>query len=135
MGTDPKQIITENTTLYFVRETKARVTTYTDRSAPGITTTEGAAMIAAAWDPADPVIVHASTIRGAELTTSQEEDKSAFLLALDGAKAKSSTERITLCSDSHSPLKATQSGEHDAVHSSDWATGKATPSASEFQVI
>ncbi len=94
MGTDPKQIITENTTLHVVRETKARVTTYTDRSAPGITTTEGAAMIAAAWDPTDPVIIHAPTIREAELTTSQEKDKSAFPLALDRAKANSSMEWI-----------------------------------------
>ncbi len=40
-------------------------------------------MVATTGDPADPVIIHKSKARGAELTSSYEEEKVALLLALD----------------------------------------------------
>ncbi len=39
-------------------------------------------MVTIVGDPADPVIIHASKARGAELTSSDEEEKAALLLAL-----------------------------------------------------
>ncbi len=70
-------------------------------------------MVATTGDPADPVITHTSKARGAELTSSYEEEKAALLLALDWAKANCPTERISICFDSQSLLKAIQSGAHD----------------------
>ncbi len=70
-------------------------------------------MIGAVGNPPDPVIIHTSKIRGAELTSSYEEEKAAFLLALDWARANCSTESISICSESQSLLKAIQSGAHD----------------------
>ncbi len=61
----------------------ATVTIYTDGSATGGTTASGAAMVATTGDPADPVIIHTSIVRGAELTSSYEEEKAALLLALE----------------------------------------------------
>ncbi len=61
---------------------KAHVTIYTDGSATGGTTTGSAAMVAIVGDPADPVIIHTSKARGAELT-SYEDEKSTQPLALD----------------------------------------------------
>ncbi len=40
-------------------------------------------MVATTVDPADPVIIHTSKARGAELTSSYEEEKAALPLALD----------------------------------------------------
>ncbi len=70
-------------------------------------------MVATTGDPADPVITHTSKARGAELTSSYEEEIAALILALDWARANCPTERISICSDSQSILKATQSGAHD----------------------
>ncbi len=70
-------------------------------------------MVATVGDPADPVIIYKSKARGAELTSSYEEEKAALLLALDWARAKCPTERISICSDSQSLLKAIRSGAHD----------------------
>ncbi len=70
-------------------------------------------MLATVGDPADPVIIHTSKARGAGLTSSYEEEKAALLLALDWARANCHTERISICSDSPSLLKAIQSGAHD----------------------
>ncbi len=69
-------------------------------------------MVATVGDPADPVIIHTSNARGAELT-SCEEEKAALLLALDWARANCPTEHISLCSDSQYLFKAIQSGAHD----------------------
>ncbi len=44
-------------------------------------------MVAAVGDPADPVIIHTSKARGAELTSSYEEEKAALRLALDWVRA------------------------------------------------
>ncbi len=44
-------------------------------------------MVATTGDPADPVIIHTSKARAAELTSSYEEEKAALLLALDWARA------------------------------------------------
>ncbi len=107
------QANTANLSLQFIRETKAPVTIYTDGSATGGTTAGGSAMLATVGDPADPVIIHTSKARGAELTPSYEEEKAALLLALDWARANCPTERISICSDSQSLLKAIQSGAHD----------------------
>ncbi len=70
-------------------------------------------MVATTGDPADPVIIHTSKARGAELTSSCEEEKAALLLALDWARANCPTECISICSDSQSLLKAIQSGAND----------------------
>ncbi len=51
-------------------------------------------MVATTGDPADPLIIHTSKARGAELTSSYEEEKAALLLALDWARANCPTERI-----------------------------------------
>ncbi len=70
-------------------------------------------MLAAEEEPADPVIIHTSNARGAELTSSYEEEKATLLLALDWARANCPTGRISICSDSQSLLKAIQSSAHD----------------------
>ncbi len=70
-------------------------------------------MVDTTGDPADPVIIHTSKARGAELTSSYEEEKAVLLLALDRARANCPTDRIPICSDSQSLLKAIQSGAHD----------------------
>ncbi len=70
-------------------------------------------MVATTGDPADSVIIHTSKARGAELTSSYEEEKGILLLALDWTRANCPTERISICSDSQSLLKAIQSGAHD----------------------
>ncbi len=59
------------------------------------------------------MIIHKSKARGAELTSSYEEEKATLLLALNWARANCPTERISICSDSQPLLKATQSGAHD----------------------
>ncbi len=41
----------------------------------GGTTAGGGAMVATVGDPADPVIIHTSNVREAELTSSHEEEK------------------------------------------------------------
>ncbi len=61
-------------------------------------------MVATVGDPADPVIIHTSKARGAELTSSYEEEKAALFLALDWARANCPTERISIFSDSQSLL-------------------------------
>ncbi len=74
---------------------KAYVAIYTDGSAAGGTTAGGTAMVATTGDLADPVIIHRSKARGAELTSSSyEEEKAALLLALDWARVNCPTERI-----------------------------------------
>ncbi len=70
-------------------------------------------MVATTGDPTDPEIIHTSKARGAELTSSYEEEKAALLLALEWARANCPTERISICSDSQSLLKAIQSAAHD----------------------
>ncbi len=70
-------------------------------------------MGATVGDPPDSVLIHTSKARGAELTSSYEEEKAALLLALDWARAKCPTERISICSDSQPLLTAIQSGAHD----------------------
>ncbi len=45
------------------------------------------AMVATVGDPADTVIIHTSKVRGAELTSSYEEEKAALPLALGWARA------------------------------------------------
>ncbi len=58
----------------------------------GETTAGGAAMAATVGDSADPVIIHTSKVRGAELTSSSyEEEKAALLLALGWARANCPT--------------------------------------------
>ncbi len=84
----------------------AHVTINTDGSTIGGTTAGFAAMVATVGDPADPVIIHASKARGAKLTSFYEEEKAALLLALDWARANCPSERISICSDSQSVLKA-----------------------------
>ncbi len=84
-----------------------------DRSATDGSSAGAAAMVATLGNPADPVIIHTSKTRGAELTSSYEEEKATLLLALDWARANCPTERISICSDSQSLLKAIQSGAHD----------------------
>ncbi len=69
-------------------------------------------MVATVGDPADPVITQTSKARGAELTSSYEEEKAALLLALEWARANCPTERMSICSDSQSLLKDIQSGAH-----------------------
>ncbi len=44
-------------------------------------------MVATVEDPANPVIIHTSNARAAELASSYEEEKAALLRALDWAKA------------------------------------------------
>ncbi len=61
----------------------------------------------------DPAIIPESKIRGAELTSSYEEEKAAILLALDWTRTNCPTKRISICSDIQSLLKAIQSGAHD----------------------
>ncbi len=70
-------------------------------------------MVATVVDLANPLIIHMSKARGAELTSSYEEEKAALLLALDWARANCPTERISICSDSQSLLKAIQSCAQD----------------------
>ncbi len=96
------------TSCFFVDDT-----IYTDGSATGGTTAGGAAMVATVGDPTDPVVIHTPKARGSELTSFYEEEKAALLLALDWARANCPTERIAICSDSQSLLKAVQSGAHD----------------------
>ncbi len=57
-------------------------------------------MEATTGDPADPVIIHTSKVRVAELTSSYEEEKASLLLALDWAAANCPTERISICTNS-----------------------------------
>ncbi len=70
-------------------------------------------MVATVGDPTDPVITHTPKALGSELTSFYEEEKAAVLLALDWTRANCPTERIAICSDSQSLLKAIQSGAHD----------------------
>ncbi len=51
-------------------------------------------MVAIAGDPADPVVIHTSKARGAELKSFYEEEKAAVLLGLDSPRANCPTERI-----------------------------------------
>ncbi len=67
----------------------------------------GAAMVTTVGDPADPVIIHTSKIRGA-----YEEQKAALLLALSWARANCPTECISIYSDSQALLKDIHSGAH-----------------------
>ncbi len=82
-------------------------------------------MVATVGDPADPVIMHTSKVRGAELPSSYEEEKAALLLALDWAWANCPTERISIYSDSQSIHKAIQA---PSLFASSWTTGKANHS-------
>ncbi len=59
------------------------------------------------------MIIHTSNSRGAELTSSYEEEKDALLLAFHWPMAKCPTESISICSDSQSLLIAIHSGAHD----------------------
>ncbi len=79
--------MTANLSLQLIRETKAHVTIYTDGSATRGTIVGGTAMVATVGDTADPVSIHTSKARGAELTSSYEEEKAALLQALDWARA------------------------------------------------
>ncbi len=67
-------------------------------------------MVATTGDPADPMIIHTSIARGAELTSSNEEEKAALLLSLYWTRANCPTERISICSDSQFLLKASPTG-------------------------
>ncbi len=78
-------------------------------------------MVATVGDPADPVIIHTSKVRGAELTSSYEEEKAALLLALDWAWANCPTERISICSDSQSIHKA--AGQQERPTILNWVPG------------
>ncbi len=71
-------------------------------------------MVATVGDPADPVIIHTFKARGGQRASSDEKEKVALVLALGWARANCPTERISICSDSQSLLKAVQGGEHDA---------------------
>ncbi len=70
-------------------------------------------MVATVEDPIDSVIIDTSNMHGAELTIFYEEEKAALLLALGWARTSCPTERISICSDSQSRLKAIQSGAND----------------------
>ncbi len=59
------------------------------------------------------MIIHTSKGRGAALTSTYDEEKDALLLAFHWAMAKCPTERISICSDSQSLLKAIHSCAHD----------------------
>ncbi len=59
------------------------------------------------------MIIHTPKVRGAGLTSTYNEEKDALLLAFHWAMAKRPTERISICSDSQSKLKAIHSGAHD----------------------
>ncbi len=59
------------------------------------------------------MINYTSNSRGAEQTSSYEEEKAVLLMALDWARDNCPTERISIGSDSQSLLKAIQSGAHD----------------------
>ncbi len=82
-GAANHQTIAANIGLQLIRETKADVTICADGSATDGTTTMGATMVATVGDPADPVIIHTSKLRGAGLNSSYEEGKAVLLLALD----------------------------------------------------
>ncbi len=69
-------------------------------------------MVATVGDPTGPVIIHTSKLRGAELTSSYEEETAALLQTLDWAGANCPTERIPICSDSQSLFKSIQSSAH-----------------------
>ncbi len=71
------------------------------------------AIVPIVGDPADSVIIHKPKARGSELTSSYEEEKATLPLALDWARANCPTERISICSDIQSLLKASQGGAHD----------------------
>ncbi len=75
-------------------------------------------MVGTVGDPTDPVIIHTSKTRGAELISSYEEEKAALLLAIDWSRANCPTERTSICSDNQYLLKALQSGALDtqSVH-------------------
>ncbi len=92
---------------------KAYVSIYTNVSATSEIIAGGADMVATVRAPADPVIIRTPKVRGGQLTFSDTEDKATLLLALVWARASCPTERISICSDSQSLLKATQSGAHD----------------------
>ncbi len=57
-------------------------------------------MVATLEDPADPIVIQMPKTRGAELTSSYEEEKAALLVALDWARTNGPTERLTIWSDS-----------------------------------
>ncbi len=80
--------------MQLIRETKAHVTINTVGSATGGATARGAALVATVEDPTDPVVIHTSKARGAELTSAYEEENAAQLLALGWAMANCPTERI-----------------------------------------
>ncbi len=102
----------------------------------GGTTSGGAAMVATTGDPAEPVIMHTSQIRGAELTSSYYEEKVALLPALDGTRVSCPTDRISICSDSQSLLKAIRSGARDTQFIPQRLDNrKGPPSSSGFRAI
>ncbi len=69
--------------------------TFYNGSATGGTTAGGAAMVATVGYSADPVLIHTPKVRGAGVTSSSyDEEKAAFLLASDWARANCPTERI-----------------------------------------
>ncbi len=100
--------------MQLIRVTKAHVTINTGGSATGEATAGGAALAATVEDSTDPVIIHTSKARGAELTSAYEEENTAQLLDLGWAMANCPTERISICSNSQSLLKAIQRGAHDS---------------------
>ncbi len=79
------------------------------------------------------MIIHTSKARGTELTS--YEEKTALLLALGWVRANCPTERISICSDSQSLLKAIQSGALDTQAIRKRIDSReGPPSSSEFQV-
>ncbi len=88
--------------LQSIWETKTHVTIYIDGSATVETTAGGAYMESRKEIP----LTQLSSIRPeyVKLTSSYEEEKTIFLLALDWVGANCRTERITPCSDSQSLL-------------------------------
>ncbi len=73
-------------------------------------------MIATIGGPTGSAIIHTSKARGTELTSSYKEEKAALFLALAWTRTICPTQRISICSDSQSTLKAIQNGAHDTQH-------------------
>ncbi len=57
-------------------------------------------------DPADPIILHQSHLRGAAFTSSFAEEAAAMQLALEWATTNHPEYSLTICTDSQSLVKA-----------------------------
>jgi len=112
-GRDGDYEVLKNETLRCIESHKLVLTLYTDGSASDGTFNGGAAMVITSG-PADSLtIVDVWKRRGSLLTSSFEEEKEAMSMALEWIISNEPEDRILICSDSQSLLKAIENDSEE----------------------